>query len=192
MIYTYPTEAFMLYLRIALIAGLFIAAPLIFWQVWLFVAPALYAQGTALRDSVHRPVEHRRHCRRGVFALRGVPADVAVLRELLERARLVHAAHRGRVQRLHADAARHGRRVSNAGAGVLPGADGRGHRALDDPPVQIRGAGDRDRRRGYHPELGRRQPADRRRPDGGALHAEHRYRVGCSERSGQWQSDRWY
>jgi sec-independent protein translocase protein TatC len=44
MIYTYPTEAFMLYIRIALIAGLFIAAPLIFWQVWLFVAPALYAR----------------------------------------------------------------------------------------------------------------------------------------------------
>ena len=42
-IYTYPTEAFMLYIRIALIAGLFIAAPLILWQVWLFVAPALYS-----------------------------------------------------------------------------------------------------------------------------------------------------
>jgi sec-independent protein translocase protein TatC len=42
MIYTYPTEAFMLYIRIAVIAGLFIAAPLIFFQVWLFVAPALY------------------------------------------------------------------------------------------------------------------------------------------------------
>ncbi len=44
MIYTYPTEAFMLYLRIALIAGLFVAAPMIFWQVWLFVAPALYTK----------------------------------------------------------------------------------------------------------------------------------------------------
>ena len=44
MIYTYPTEAFMLYIRIAVIAGLFISAPLIFWQVWLFVAPALYAK----------------------------------------------------------------------------------------------------------------------------------------------------
>ena len=44
MIYTYPTEAFMLYIRIALIAGLLIAAPLIFWQVWLFVAPALYSK----------------------------------------------------------------------------------------------------------------------------------------------------
>jgi sec-independent protein translocase protein TatC len=44
MIYTYATEAFMLYIRIALIAGLFISAPLIFWQVWLFVAPALYSR----------------------------------------------------------------------------------------------------------------------------------------------------
>ena len=34
----------MLYIRIAVIAGLFIATPLIFWQVWLFVAPALYAK----------------------------------------------------------------------------------------------------------------------------------------------------
>src|SRR5688500_20273167 len=36
-IFTYPTEAFMLRIRIALIAGLFIATPLIFWQVWPFV-----------------------------------------------------------------------------------------------------------------------------------------------------------
>ena len=34
----------MLRIRIALIAGLFIATPLIFWQVWQFVAPALYAR----------------------------------------------------------------------------------------------------------------------------------------------------
>jgi sec-independent protein translocase protein TatC len=44
MIYTEPTEAFMLWIRIAITAGLFISAPLIFWQVWLFVAPALYAK----------------------------------------------------------------------------------------------------------------------------------------------------
>jgi sec-independent protein translocase protein TatC len=43
-IYTEAPEAFMLYLRIAVIAGLIIATPLIFWQVWLFVAPALYAK----------------------------------------------------------------------------------------------------------------------------------------------------
>jgi sec-independent protein translocase protein TatC len=43
-IFTYPTEAFMLRIRVALIAGLFIATPLVFWQVWKFVAPALYAK----------------------------------------------------------------------------------------------------------------------------------------------------
>ena len=51
-IFTYPTEAFMLRIRIALIAGLFIATPLVFWQVWQFVAPALYAKGAAVRDSL--------------------------------------------------------------------------------------------------------------------------------------------
>jgi sec-independent protein translocase protein TatC len=43
LIYTEPTEAFMLYVKIALLAGVVIAAPLIVWQVWLFIAPGLYA-----------------------------------------------------------------------------------------------------------------------------------------------------
>ena len=44
LLYTEPTEAFVLYLQIGLLAGLIIAAPVIIWQVWLFVAPALYAK----------------------------------------------------------------------------------------------------------------------------------------------------
>ncbi len=44
LLYTEPTEAFVLYLKIALLAGLVVAAPFITWQVWLFVAPALYAK----------------------------------------------------------------------------------------------------------------------------------------------------
>ena len=43
LIYTDPTEAFMLYIKIALIAGLILASPLVFWQVWLFIAPGLYS-----------------------------------------------------------------------------------------------------------------------------------------------------
>jgi sec-independent protein translocase protein TatC len=43
MIFTEPTEGMMLYIRIALIAGLLIAIPAIMTQVWLFVAPGLYA-----------------------------------------------------------------------------------------------------------------------------------------------------
>jgi sec-independent protein translocase protein TatC len=42
MIYTEPTEAFMLQLKVALLAGLVLAAPLILWQLWLFIAPGLY------------------------------------------------------------------------------------------------------------------------------------------------------
>jgi sec-independent protein translocase protein TatC len=43
LVYTDPTEAFMLYIKIALIAGLLIASPAVFAQIWLFVAPGLYA-----------------------------------------------------------------------------------------------------------------------------------------------------
>jgi sec-independent protein translocase protein TatC len=38
-----PTEGFAVYFDIALMAGLIIAAPVIMYQVWLFVVPALYA-----------------------------------------------------------------------------------------------------------------------------------------------------
>ena len=42
LIYTEPTEAFVLYMKIALLTGVIIAAPVIMWQVWLFIAPGLY------------------------------------------------------------------------------------------------------------------------------------------------------
>lgn len=42
-IYTEPTEAFFLQLKIAAILGLLIASPYVMWQVWLFIAPGLYA-----------------------------------------------------------------------------------------------------------------------------------------------------
>jgi sec-independent protein translocase protein TatC len=43
LIYTEPTEAFVLYLTIAGIAGAVLALPLVMTQVWLFIAPGLYA-----------------------------------------------------------------------------------------------------------------------------------------------------
>ena len=42
MIYTEPTEAFMLQLKMAALAGVVIAAPIVMWQLWLFIAPGLY------------------------------------------------------------------------------------------------------------------------------------------------------
>jgi sec-independent protein translocase protein TatC len=43
LVYTEPTEALMLYLKMAVLAGLLIASPGVMTQVWLFVAPGLYA-----------------------------------------------------------------------------------------------------------------------------------------------------
>jgi len=43
MIYTAPGEAFGLYVNIALIAGTVLASPFVMFQVWRFIAPALYA-----------------------------------------------------------------------------------------------------------------------------------------------------
>src|SRR5439155_2674846 len=43
LIYTQPGEAFSLYITIALIAGVVVASPFIMWQVWMFIAPGLYA-----------------------------------------------------------------------------------------------------------------------------------------------------
>ncbi len=39
---TGPIEALVTYLQVALLSGLFVSLPFIFYQVWIFVAPALY------------------------------------------------------------------------------------------------------------------------------------------------------
>ena len=43
LIYTAPGEAFALYVNIALIAGATLASPFVLFQLWRFLAPALYA-----------------------------------------------------------------------------------------------------------------------------------------------------
>ena len=40
--YTSYLEPFMVYLKVALYGGIFVAAPFVLWQIWLFVAPGLY------------------------------------------------------------------------------------------------------------------------------------------------------
>lgn len=44
LIYTQPGEAFGLYITVAFIAGAVVAAPFIMFQVWSFIAPALYSK----------------------------------------------------------------------------------------------------------------------------------------------------
>src|SRR5262249_22391886 len=43
LIYTEPGEAFSLYIQLSLIVGVLMAAPYIMYQLWLFIAPGLYA-----------------------------------------------------------------------------------------------------------------------------------------------------
>jgi sec-independent protein translocase protein TatC len=43
LIFTAGSEPFMLYVKIGFLAGIFIASPLILWQVWKFIAPGLYS-----------------------------------------------------------------------------------------------------------------------------------------------------
>jgi len=43
LIYTEPAEAFLLYMKVAALMGLFLASPVVLWQIWMFIAPGLYA-----------------------------------------------------------------------------------------------------------------------------------------------------
>jgi len=43
MIYTSPVEPFMVYLKVSLLASIFVTSPYTFWQIWRFIAPGLYA-----------------------------------------------------------------------------------------------------------------------------------------------------
>ena len=43
MIFTTPAEAFFTYMKVGLLAGVFAASPVVLYQIWLFVAPALYS-----------------------------------------------------------------------------------------------------------------------------------------------------
>jgi sec-independent protein translocase protein TatC len=41
-IYTEPAEAFMLYMKMAFFVGIFVASPLLLYQIWAFISPGLY------------------------------------------------------------------------------------------------------------------------------------------------------
>ncbi len=42
LVYTNPTDPFNLYIKLSIVAGLFLASPYVLWQVWLFISPGLY------------------------------------------------------------------------------------------------------------------------------------------------------
>jgi sec-independent protein translocase protein TatC len=42
LVYLNPTDPFNMYLKIAFLGGIFVASPLVLYQVWLFISPGLY------------------------------------------------------------------------------------------------------------------------------------------------------
>ena len=42
LVYLNPTEPFNLYLKVAFLVGLFVASPVVLYQLWLFISPGLY------------------------------------------------------------------------------------------------------------------------------------------------------
>ena len=48
-IFLTPTEYFWTYMKVAMITGVFIAMPIILWNVWAFVAPGLHKHERATR-----------------------------------------------------------------------------------------------------------------------------------------------
>ncbi len=42
LVYTNPVDPFNLYIKLALLGGVFLASPFVLWQLWLFVSPGLY------------------------------------------------------------------------------------------------------------------------------------------------------
>jgi sec-independent protein translocase protein TatC len=42
LVVTRPTEAFTIYMKVAFVGGIFVAAPVILVQIWMFIAPGLY------------------------------------------------------------------------------------------------------------------------------------------------------
>ena len=98
-------------------------------------------EGAALRHSVRLALEHRVRRRRRVLPLRGVSAHVAVLRELLERARRRSCRASRTPSACTCACCSAWRSVFQMPALVFFLAqDGRDHGALDDPPVQVRRA----------------------------------------------------
>lgn len=41
-IFTAPAEAFFLYMKMSFFVGIFVASPLILWEIWAFISPGLY------------------------------------------------------------------------------------------------------------------------------------------------------
>ena len=136
--YTSGAEPFMLYVKIGFLAGIFIASPLILYQVWKFIAPGLYSHekkfaipfvlmstiffvaGGLFSHYVAFPWTWQFFISFSTDYMKFVPkVDEAF-------------------SHLHEDAARLRRHLRDADAGLLPGPHGRRDRRLPAQVLQVR------------------------------------------------------
>ena len=111
LVYTDPTEAFMLYIKIALIAGLMLASPAVLTQLWLFVAPGLYAHEKKWAIPFVADVVVLFRARGGVFTRVVFPITWRFFVGFTTRHRDVHAADRAGILDLSPTAPRVGHYV---------------------------------------------------------------------------------
>ena len=123
LIYTEPTEALMLYLKMALLVGILIASPGVMTQVWLFVAPGLYANEKKLAIPFV--------LMSSFFFIAGAVFSHYVVFPLtwqffqsFSSDPVVHAAHRARIRPLREADADLRPHLPDADAGPVPGPDG--------------------------------------------------------------------
>ena len=134
LIVTSPTEPVMIVFKLGFVVGLVLASPIILWQLWAFLAPALYEREkkalvpVAVRRSAAVP--HRRHPGLSVRGAAGAPGAV----QLPERGdRAVH--HLRRLLRLRAPGGAGARDLVRAAAGHGHPLLARGDRAGGAAPV---------------------------------------------------------
>ena len=82
LVYLNPTEPFNLYLEVGFVAGLFVASPFVFYQLWLFVAPGLYRKREALCSALFSQYRRIVSSRRVVRLQDGVSGVAGFLNRL--------------------------------------------------------------------------------------------------------------
>ena len=171
--YTEPAEFFLVKIKMAIVAGIFLSSPLLLWQLWLFVAPGLYAREKryAIPFVVFSTL---------FFVAGGLFSHFVAFRTLwaffasLETDLVTFTPRIATdVLAVHAHALGVRGHFSDSNARVFPGSDGHDHTAPADPQLQVR--------RAHHLHPGSRadgisrsgQSAHHGRPDVGALWTEY-------------------
>jgi hypothetical protein len=137
LIYTEPTEALMLYVKIAIIAGILIASPGVMAQLWLFVAPGLYSHEKKMAvpfiaASSILFISGAAFAHYYVFPSRSSSSAAS------ERRHHVHATHRAGLRPVHEAGAHLRRHLPDADGGGAAGAPGADHGALHVEELQVR------------------------------------------------------